>query len=93
MPRSITDTIADNAAAAMIVGGRVMRPMDVDVRWVATTLAKNGVIEESGVSVSQHLEAGQMLLSGSFTRPVSVEPNTVSHADFNSLGSIGVVFQ
>ncbi|MFJ9243836.1 2-oxo-hept-4-ene-1,7-dioate hydratase [Streptomyces sp. NPDC101776] len=114
VPRSITDTIADNAAAAaMVVGGRVVRPMDVDVRWVAATLSKNGVIEESGVSaavmghpaagiawlgnklaaVGRHLEAGQLLLSGSFTRPVSVEANTVIHVDFGPLGSIGVAFR
>jgi 2-oxo-hept-3-ene-1,7-dioate hydratase len=114
VPRATTDTIADNAAAAaMVVGGRVVRPMDLDVRWVAATLAKNGVIEESGVSaavmghpaagiawlgnklaaVGQHLKAGQLLLSGSFTRPVSVESNSVIHADFGPLGSIGVAFQ
>jgi 2-oxo-hept-3-ene-1,7-dioate hydratase len=34
-----------------------------------------------------------MLLSGSFTRPVSVEANSVIHADFGPLGSIGVAFQ
>ena len=50
VPRAIVDTIADNAAAAGIVtGGRVVRPMDVDLRWCAATLSKNGVIEESGV--------------------------------------------
>src|SRR3712207_8800879 len=52
-PRAITDTIADNAAAAaMVVGGRTIRPMDVDIRWVGATLSKNGVIEESGVSAA-----------------------------------------
>jgi hypothetical protein len=113
-PEVLRKEITDNAAAAaMVVGGRVVRPMDLDVRWVAATLAKNGVIEESGVSaavmghpaagiawlgnklaaVGQHLKAGQMLLSGSFTRQVSVEANTVVHADFGPLGSIGVAFQ
>jgi 2-oxo-hept-3-ene-1,7-dioate hydratase len=61
VPRTITDTIADNAAAAaMVVGGRVVRPMDVDLRWVGATLSKNGVIEESGVSaaVMGHPAAG-----------------------------------
>lgn len=53
VPRAIVDTIADNAAAAaMVTGGRVVRPMDVDLRWVAATLSKNGVIEESGVSAA-----------------------------------------
>lgn len=53
VPRSICDTIADNAAAAaMVTGGRVVRPMDIDLRWVGATLSKNGVIEESGVSAA-----------------------------------------
>ncbi len=53
VPRAITDTIADNAAfAAIVVGGRPVRPMDIDIRWVAATLSKNGIIEESGVSAA-----------------------------------------
>jgi 2-oxo-hept-3-ene-1,7-dioate hydratase len=53
VPRAITDTIADNAASgAMVVGGRLFRPFDVDVRWVGATLSKNGTIEESGVSAA-----------------------------------------
>jgi len=61
VPRAITDTIADNAAyGAIVMGGRPIRPMDVDLRWVAATLAKNGVIEETGVSaaVMGHPAAG-----------------------------------
>ncbi len=50
-PRKIVDNIADNAAAAgVIVGGRVVKPLDVDLRWVAALLYRNGVIEETGVS-------------------------------------------
>jgi 2-oxo-hept-3-ene-1,7-dioate hydratase len=53
VPRTICDTIADNAAAAaMVTGGRVVRPMDMDLRWIGATLSKNGVIEESGVSAA-----------------------------------------
>ncbi|MNV43376.1 2-hydroxypent-2,4-dienoate hydratase [compost metagenome] len=34
-PRRIVDNIADNAACAGIVlGGRPVRPMDIDLRWV-----------------------------------------------------------
>lgn len=61
VPRAITDTIADNAAAgAIVIGGRTIRPMDVDIRWVGATLLKNGTIEESGVSaaVMGHPAAG-----------------------------------
>jgi 2-oxo-hept-3-ene-1,7-dioate hydratase len=113
VPRAIVDTIADNAAAAaMVTGGRVVRPMDVDLRWVAATLSKNGVIEESGVSaaimghpamgivwlankLAVHdiaLEAGHILLAGSFTRPTAVAAGDTIHADFGPLGSIGVTF-
>jgi 2-oxo-hept-3-ene-1,7-dioate hydratase len=53
VPRAITDTIADNAAfRGIVVGGRPIRPMDVDIRWVGATLSKNGIIEESGVSAA-----------------------------------------
>ncbi len=61
VPRAIVDTIADNAAfGAIVVGGRTIRPMDVDIRWVGATLSKNGIIEESGVSaaVMGHPAAG-----------------------------------
>jgi len=52
-PRHIVDNIADNAAsAAVITGGRVVRPLDIDLRWVSAVLYRNGVIEESGVSAA-----------------------------------------
>jgi 2-oxo-hept-3-ene-1,7-dioate hydratase len=113
VPRAITDTIADNAAfGAMVVGGRPIRPMDADIRWVGATLSKNGLIEESGVSaavmghpaagiawlvnklhaVDAKLEKGQIVLSGSFTRPVDVKAGDVIHADYGPLGAIGVSF-
>jgi 2-oxo-hept-3-ene-1,7-dioate hydratase len=113
VPRSICDTIADNAAAAaMVTGGRVVRPMDIDLRWVGATLSKNGVIEESGVSaavvghpamgivwlankLALHgitLEAGHILLAGSFTRPTAIVAGDTIHADYGPLGSIGLSF-
>jgi 2-oxo-hept-3-ene-1,7-dioate hydratase len=49
VPRAIADNAA---AAALVVGGRTIRRMDVDIRWVGATLSKNGVIEESGVSAA-----------------------------------------
>ncbi|SED61807.1 2-oxo-hept-4-ene-1,7-dioate hydratase [Rhodobacter sp. 24-YEA-8] len=53
VPRAITDTIADNAASGgVVVGGRPVRPFDIDIRWVGATLSKNAVIEESGVSAA-----------------------------------------
>jgi 2-oxo-hept-3-ene-1,7-dioate hydratase len=114
VPRAITDTIADNAAfAAIVVGGRPIRPMDVDIRWVGATLSKNGIIEESGVSaaimghpaagiawlvnklhaVKAKLKKGQIVLAGSFTRPVDIAAGDVIQADFGPLGGIGVSFR
>ncbi len=61
VPRQITDTIADNAAAAaMVVGGRVVRPFDLDLRWVGASLSQNATIEETGLScgVMGHPAAG-----------------------------------
>lgn len=113
VPRAIVDTIADNAAfGAIVLGGRPVRPYDVDVRWVGATLSKNGIIEESGVSaaimghpaagiawlvnklhvVGAGLKKGQIVLGGSFTRPVDIAPGDVIHADYGPLGAIGVSF-
>ena len=113
VPRAIVDTIADNAAfGAIVVGGRTIRPMDIDVRWVGATLSKNGIIEESGVSaavmghpaagiawlvnklhaVGAKLKRGQIVLGGSFTRPVDIAKGDVIHADYGPLGAIGVSF-
>lgn len=52
-PRKITDNIADNAAyGGIILGGRPVRPNEVDLRWVGALLSKNGVVEETGVSAA-----------------------------------------
>lgn len=113
VPRAIVDTIADNAAfGAIVLGGRVVRPMDVDLRWIGATLSRNGIIEESGVSaavmghpaagvawlvdklaaVGAGLRKGDIVLGGSFTRPVDVAARDVIHADYGPLGAIGVAF-
>jgi 2-oxo-hept-3-ene-1,7-dioate hydratase len=111
--RAVVDMIADNAAfGAIVIGGRAVRPLDADIRWIGATLSKNGAIEESGVSASvmghpaaavawlanalaavgARLEPGQIVLSGSFTRPVEVAAGDVIHADYGPLGSIAVSF-
>lgn len=113
VPRAIVDTIADNAAfGAIVVGGRTIRPFDVDVRWIGATLSQNGVIEESGVSaaimghpaagiawlvnklheVGARLKKGQIVLGGSFTRPVNIDKGDIIQADYGPLGAIGVSF-
>ncbi|MDT5335238.1 MAG: 2-oxo-hept-3-ene,7-dioate hydratase, partial [Mycobacterium sp.] len=111
--RTIVDTISDNAAnAGLVLGGRVVRPLDVDLRWVAALLLRNGVIEESGVAaaVLNHpgngvawlanrlaphdvsLQPGEVILSGSFTKPVFAEPGDVFVADYGPLGTVSVAF-
>jgi len=112
-PRKVLDTIADNAAnAGIVMGGRAVRPMDVDLRWVAAICSRNGVIEESGVAaaVLNHpangvawlanklapfdvaLEVGEVVLGGSFTRPVPARPGDSFHVDYGQLGSIACRF-
>lgn len=50
-PRKIFDTISDNGAAAgIIVGGRPVRPMDIDLRWVGGIMYRNGEVEETGLA-------------------------------------------
>jgi 2-oxo-hept-3-ene-1,7-dioate hydratase len=50
-PRKIFDTVADNGAAAgIVIGGRPIGPMDVDLRWVSGIMYCNSEIEETGVA-------------------------------------------
>ncbi|OTA18498.1 2-oxo-hepta-3-ene-1,7-dioic acid hydratase [Xenorhabdus vietnamensis] len=112
-PRKVFDTISDNAAnAGVVIGGRPIKPNELDLRWVSALLYRNGVIEESGVAaaVLNHpangvawlanklaphgvqLEAGQIILAGSFTRPVPVRKGDTFHVDYGVLGSISCHF-
>jgi 2-oxo-hept-3-ene-1,7-dioate hydratase len=112
-PRKIFDTIADNGAAAGIVlGGRPVRPMDVDLRWVGGIMYVNGEIEETGLAagvlghpalgvawlankLTEHgvaLEAGHIVLAGSFTRVIFARKGDTVHGDFGPLGGVAVQF-
>jgi 2-oxo-hept-3-ene-1,7-dioate hydratase len=75
---SVLDSIADNAAAgALVVGGRPVRPMEVDLRWVAALCHRNGVIEESGVAaaVLNHPANGVAWLANKLSSfDVGIEP-------------------
>ena len=52
-PRKVFDTIADFAAnAGIVVGGRAVKPDEVDLRWVGAMLYKNAVIEETGLAAA-----------------------------------------
>jgi 2-oxo-hept-3-ene-1,7-dioate hydratase len=105
--RKVYDTISDNAAnAGIVLGGRKVRPHEVDLPWVGAVLRQNGVVEETGLAagVQGHpaigiawlaqklapwgecLEAGEVVLAGSFTRPVVAKRGDVFDADYGPLG-------
>jgi 2-oxo-hept-3-ene-1,7-dioate hydratase len=111
--RKVFDTISDNAAnGALVIGGRPIRPLDVDLRWVGALCYRNGVLEESGIAAAvlnhpangiawlanklaphgQRLEAGHLVMSGSFTRTVNARAGDTFHVDYGPLGSISCRF-
>ena len=111
--RKVFDTISDFAAnAGIVLGGRPVRPLDVDLRWVGALLHKNGVVEETGLAAAvlnhpgngvawlankiapygELLNAGEVVLAGSFTRPATALPGDSFHADYGPLGSVAFRF-
>jgi 2-oxo-hept-3-ene-1,7-dioate hydratase len=111
--RKIFDTIADNAAnAGIVLGGRPIRPMDVDLRWIGALCFRNGQLEETGLAagVLNHpatsvawlankiapnglaLEAGQVVLAGSFIRPIETRKGDTIQADYGPYGSVSCYF-
>ncbi|MBF4562808.1 2-oxo-hepta-3-ene-1,7-dioic acid hydratase [Microbacterium sp. VKM Ac-2870] len=112
--RTIVDTISDNAAmGVMVVGGRPVRPDDIDLRWVGAMLYRNETIEETGLAggvlnnpasgvawlankIAAHgdgLKAGELVLAGSFTRPMWVYAGDSVFADYGPLGVVTCRFQ
>ena len=112
-PRKVFDTISDNAAnAGIIMGGRIIKPRDLDLRWISALLYRNGVIEESGVAAAvlnhpangvawlanklapygKSLQPGQIILGGSFTRPVPARKGDNFHVDYGTMGSVSCQF-
>ena len=50
-PRKIYDTVADNGAgAALVLGGRPVRPDDIDLRTIGAVFYRNSQIEETGLA-------------------------------------------
>ena len=111
--RKVFDTIADFAAnAGIVLGGRPVKPAEVDLRWVGALLCKNGVIEETGLAAGvlnhpangvawlanklaphgQQLDAGDVVLAGSFTRPTAAAAGDDFHVDYGPLGSVAFRF-
>jgi 2-oxo-hept-3-ene-1,7-dioate hydratase len=111
--RKVFDTISDFAAnAGIVLGGRPVKPTDVDLRWVGALLHKNGVIEETGLAAGvlnhpatgvawlankiaaygEKLDAGDVVLAGSFTRPTTAVAGDNFHVDYGPLGSVAFQF-
>jgi 2-oxo-hept-3-ene-1,7-dioate hydratase len=107
--RTIVDTISDNAAmGVMVVGGRPVRPDEIDLRWAGAMLYRNEGIEETGLAggvlnnpasgvawlankLAAHddgLAAGELILAGSFTRPMWVYQGDSVFADYGPLGVV-----
>src|SRR6266700_2110401 len=76
-PRKIVDTVADNGAAAGVLGHPAL-----GVAWLANKLGAHGVA----------LEPGHIVLAGSFTRVVFAKKGDTLHGDFGALGGIAVQF-
>jgi 2-oxo-hept-3-ene-1,7-dioate hydratase len=111
--RTFFDTISDNAAnAGVVTGGRPLRPLDADLRWVGAIVSRNAVVEETGLGagVLNHpalgiawlanrlarygmsIAAGELVLSGSFVRPVEARHGDTIVADFGPYGTVSVHF-
>src|SRR5437762_3221803 len=107
--RKIFDTIADNAAnAGIVLGGRPIRPLEADLRWIGALCFKNGQLEETGLAagVLNHpatavawlankivpLEPGQVVLAGSFIRPIETRKGDTIQADYGAYGSVSCHF-
>jgi 2-oxo-hept-3-ene-1,7-dioate hydratase len=74
---SRNETIEESGVAAAVLGHPAM-----GVAWLANKLAQHG----------QSLDAGEIVLAGSFTRPMWVERGDTVHADYGTLGSISCRF-
>lgn len=75
---SRNQTIEESGVAAAVLGHPAM-----GVAWLANKLAAHG----------QSLGAGEIILAGSFTRPMWVERGDTVHADYGQLGTISCRFE
>jgi len=112
-PRTIVDTIADNAAnAGIVLGAERHQANDHDLRWIGAIVSRNGEVEETGLGVgvlndpasgiawlanrlAQYggkLSAGDIVLSGSFIRPIEARSDDAFAADFGPFGNVRLSF-
>lgn len=72
------ESIEDTGVAAAVLNHPAM-----GVAWLAAKLAQHG----------EKLRAGDIILAGSFTKPMWVHPGDTVHADYGQLGAITCRFQ
>lgn len=72
------ETIEDTGVAAAVLNHPAM-----GVVWLANKLAQHG----------DSLKSGEIILAGSFTKPMWVYPGDTVHADYGDLGSISCRFE
>lgn len=79
--RKVFDTIADNAGnAGIIMGGRPIRPTDMDLRWCGGLFYLNGMLEETGLAagVLNHPANGVCWVAKRFApHGVALEPGQI----------------
>lgn len=79
--RKVFDTIADNAGnAGIIMGGRPIKPLDMDLRWCGSLFYLNGVLEETGLAagVLNHPANGICWVAKRFApHGVALEPGQI----------------
>ncbi|RXZ72141.1 2-keto-4-pentenoate hydratase [Agromyces albus] len=75
---SRNETIEESGVAAAVLGHPAM-----GVAWLANKLAQHG----------QSLGEGEIILAGSFTRPMWVERGDTVHADYRELGAVTCRFE
>jgi len=79
--RKVFDTIADNAGnAGIIMGGRPIRPTEMDLRWCGGLFYVNGMLEETGLAagVLNHPANGVCWVAKRFApHGVALEPGQI----------------
>lgn len=75
-------TFRDDEIEETGLGAGVLNDPVESVVWLARRMSQYG----------QRIEAGQIILSGSFIRPVECPPGAAIHADFGAFGSVDVSF-
>ncbi|GGK75845.1 fumarylacetoacetate hydrolase family protein [Mangrovihabitans endophyticus] len=71
------ETIEESGVAAAVLGHPAM-----GVAWLANKLARHG----------DKLDSGEIVLAGSFTRPIWVQRGDIVHGDYRDLGAVSCRF-